>query len=353
MTMFEMSPSEIRASVISCMEVGLVPYIEGSPGISKSAVVAQIAKDYKLDVIDVRMSQATPEDFMGLPMRNKSDKASFMPFDTYPIQSDTVPEGKNGWLLFLDEFNAGNKAVQAASYKVVLDRYIGQHKLHDSVYCVAAGNLATDRAITNALSTAMQSRLIHLRMAVSHPDFMAHAVKEGFDYRILGFLEFQPSKLHTFKPDHSDRTFACPRTWEFASRLIKGKDSKQISTGLLAGTISDGVAVEFKNFMDVFADLPSYSSIRSNPQTISVPTDSGTRFAIVTMMLDKFTEDSFEEIMPYILRMPPEFQVIYMRGVVARHPKMRANKVYSKNSLHLLRFLEDDPAPSANDTLAA
>ncbi|PDO90562.1 ATPase AAA, partial [Burkholderia mallei] len=82
------------------------------------------------------------------------DKVTYIPMDTFPIQSDKVPSNKKGWLLFLDEANGASHSVQMASYKLILDREVGNHKLHDKCFIIAAGNLDTDNAITNTMSSA-------------------------------------------------------------------------------------------------------------------------------------------------------------------------------------------------------
>lgn len=346
MTMFPLSPSQIRKRVVKCMEAQLVPFIQSSPGLGKSNIVAQIAEDFGLELIDLRLSQCAPEDLMGLPMRN-GEFATFAPFEMFPTTKTKIPAGKEGWILFLDEFNSASKSVQAAAYKLALDRMVGQAKLHDNCFVVAAGNLATDRAIVNQLSTAMQSRVVHLEMVASKDDFMAHAVKAGFDHRILAFLEFQPSKLHNFKPDHTDKTFACPRTWEFASRLIKGVPEKDVDLPLLAGTISEGIATEFHTFLKVYTQVPRFADICAAPESITVPTEPGTRYAVISLMLDHLTVPRFDDVVKYALRFEPEFQVIFFRGVAARFPELRDNKTFNDNIMHLVRFLNDDDAQLA------
>lgn len=343
MTMFTMTPKEVRAAILDCFEAQLVPFIQSSPGMGKSSIVASIAKEFDLELIDLRLSQCAPEDLMGLPMRvgeGADMRAAFAPFSVFPIAGDTVPAGKNGWLLFLDEFNAAPKTVQAAGYKVVLDRMVGQAKLHDQVYVVAAGNLATDRAITNTLSTAMQSRVAHIEMALSHSDFMDYAVGQQWDPRILAFLEFQPTKLHNFKPDHTDRTFACPRTWDFANRLIKGK--AHINKPLLAGVIGEGVAVEFCTYAEIFAQLPSYNAICADPENTTLPREPGPLYATVTMMGDKFTRSSFKDAVTYADRLPPEFQVLYLKSVKRRDAAFRQNPEFVKRSKRLVTFMTDE-----------
>ncbi len=345
MSQFSMTPTEVKNGVIECMQAGLVPFVTGSPGVGKSAIMKQIAEEYNLFLIDIRLSTYAPEDLTGLPHFIDKDgikKASHVPFDQFPTENDPIPEGYSGWLAFLDEANSASKSIQAASYKLILDRMSGQYNLHENVFIVAAGNLATDRAIVTQMGTAMQSRLIHMELQISNSEFMANAVKEDYDYRVRGFLDFQPGKLHQFDPNHNDKTFACPRTWEFASRLCKGKAFKDINLKLLTGTLSQGVAIEFYTFMKEFGNLPKYSEIVGSPTTLPVPEKTSTRYAILTMLLDKFNKADFPDVVKYARRFPAEIQAVYFRGILQRDPKMRKNPDYLSNIDHLTDFLNND-----------
>ena len=96
------------------LQAQLVPMVHGSPAVGKSAVVKQVAKKFGLKVIDLRLSQCDPTDLMGFPSI-KNDRAGYKPMDTFPIEGDPLPEGYQGWLLFLDECNSATRAVQAAA----------------------------------------------------------------------------------------------------------------------------------------------------------------------------------------------------------------------------------------------
>ena len=342
MTMYTLKPSKVRESIIECFECGLVPFVTSSPGLGKSAIIAQIADEFNLEMIDIRLSMCAPEDLMGLPMRKDNGKATFATFEMFPTADTPLPEGKDGWILNLDEFNSAPRSVEAAAYKIALDRMAGQEKLHPACYIVAAGNLATDRAIVNQMSTAMQSRLAHIQMIVDHRDFMNHAHSAGFDHRILGFLELMPSKLQDFRPDHQDRTFACPRTWEFASRLIKGKSRDQINLPLLAGTISDGVAMEFYTFLAEYDKIPKFQDVIDRPEQIPMPKEVGTKYAVISMLLDNGTKTNFPDIIKYVKRLSPEFQVIFLRGAVKRIKDIRDVREYGQALLTLTEFMDDD-----------
>lgn len=94
---------------------------------------------------------------------------------------------------------------------------VGQYKLHPKCFVVAAGNLSTDKAIVNNLSTAMQSRLVHIEMVTNFDDwFKDVALKFNYDERIIAFLHMNTNKLLDFDPDHQDKTFCCPRKYHIA-----------------------------------------------------------------------------------------------------------------------------------------
>lgn len=56
------SPRETSNFIKICMDSDLVPFIQSSPGIGKSSIVRQIAKEGNLVLIDHRLSTSDPTD---------------------------------------------------------------------------------------------------------------------------------------------------------------------------------------------------------------------------------------------------------------------------------------------------
>lgn len=110
----QVKPSQAALMITQFIKARLVPMVEGSPGTGKSQIVHQIAQEYGLKVIDLRLSQCDPTDLMGFPTIT-GNKAGYRPMETFPIEGDPIPEGYSGWLLFLDEFNSAPPATQAAA----------------------------------------------------------------------------------------------------------------------------------------------------------------------------------------------------------------------------------------------
>lgn len=343
-TAYECTPRQIRKHIIRCMLAGRVPYIKSSPAMGKSAIVHSIAEEYQLELIDHRLSTSAPEDLSGLPSLDKEKgKASFLPFDTFPVEGDPLPPGKQGWLLFLDEMNSGSKMVQAASYKLILDRMTGLKKLHPRVKIVCAGNLDTDRAIVNPLGTAMQSRVITLKMKLDWEEFLEDvALPQKWDSRIIAFLSWKPSLLHDFRPDHNENTFCAPRTWEFMHDLIRGYDVVMDDAPLYAGAITSGTAVDFINFNKVYESLPKLKDIVKDPEGTTLPADSQSRYATVGHLLEHVDDDNFDKVAVYVNRFSSEFRVLFFRGLMIQKPQLRAHRAFRQALVDLSKYLHDD-----------
>ena len=130
---------------------------------------------------------------------------------------DEVPEGYDGWMLFLDEITNAPMAVQGAAYKLILDREVGQYKLHDKVFIASAGNLITDAAaVTGEMSTALKSRMAHINIEFSRDAWFDWAMEAGVHHAITSFLKFMPGEMYRFDPKDAADTFPCPRKQAYA-----------------------------------------------------------------------------------------------------------------------------------------
>lgn len=304
------------------LQARLVPMLVGSPGVGKSGIVHQIANEYGLMVIDLRLSQCDPTDLLGFPTVGDK-KADYVPMATFPIEGDVIPDGYTGWLLFLDEFNGAPITVQKAAYKLVLDRMVGSHHLHKNVAIICAGNLETDAAAVEAMSTALQSRLVHLELVINHIEWCNWASEENIDHRITSFINFKPGNLYTFRADHTDSTYACPRTWEFAHKVLQVTDeSDKDFLPMLAGTLSEGIAREFVGFCKIHHTLPKIADIIKAPEAVKVPSEPSIMFALIGSIAHNATIDNVKRLMLYLPRIPMEFQIVCLREMIRRNKEV-------------------------------
>lgn len=321
----EVKPSQATSIIATLLKARLVPILCGSPGIGKSQIYQQVADMFNLLLIDVRLAQCDPSDLNGFPTI-VGKKADYVPMTTFPIEGDSIPEGYSGWLILFDEITSAVPALQSAAYKIVLDRKIGQHKLHKNVAVCAAGNLETDNAVVEPMSTALQSRMVHLELVVDHKEWLVWAADHGINHKITSYINFKPGNLYTFSPDHTDKTYSCPRTWEFASRILNvAEEGSKDLLPMLAGAISEGVAREFLGFCKVYENLPTVAQIVVSPGTIKVPGEPSILFALSGSIAHNATKENFAQLMKFVERIPVEFQVVCLRETLRRNAALKAH----------------------------
>ena len=309
------------SALVNYIKAGIVPMLLGSPGIGKSQLVYQLAEMFRLKVIDFRLSQCDPTDLGGF-LSLQNGRASYLPLDTFPIEGDPIPDGYDGWLIFLDEMTSAARAVQAASYKLLLDRMVGQNKLHSKVVMVGAGNLETDNAIVEPMSTALISRVGRLELELDPQEWIEWATSNGWDHRITDFIKFKTSALYTFDPEYTDAVYASPRTWEFANRLIKDESDISHLRAELSGIVSEGIASEFSVFTRIYDQLPKPEEIINNPMGANIPDGPDVIWAISGSLATMTNEMNAAQVLKYIARLPGEFQVLTVKEMLRRTPKL-------------------------------
>lgn len=301
-------------------KAGIVPYLHSSPGLGKSSIAQQIADEYNLEFIDIRLTDMDPSDISGLPFF-KDGKAEFMPFSTFPIESTPLPQGKKGWCILMDEFSSATHAVQSAAYKLVLDKMVGQHKLHPKVVMMAAGNLESDNAIVNTMSSALISRFSHWYITLDNEEWLDWAAKAGIDLRISAYMGFRPRHLYNFNPDVTE-PYSSPRTWEMLSKCITGVDIERDHLPLMASLLGEGVAREFFNFTKLYKELPTYKKVIEDPEGITIPGELATQWALMGMAVHNLTDGTAVKASKFLQRLSMELQVCALREIRARHPQL-------------------------------
>lgn len=319
-----MRPAQIISAVNLLVDTQLPCMLHGSPGVGKSDVVRQVAKQRGIDIIDLRLSQLDPVDLRGVP---SVDTKTHITSWNLP---DFLPRNGKG-ILFFDEINSAAQATQAAAYQLILDRKLGDYTLPEGWSMVAAGNRAGDRAIVNQMSTALKNRFAHLNYEVNNDDWCDWALRSGIETSVLGFIRFRPMLLNEFEPrndskEERDRVqrlkdaqaFATPRSWEFLSRVVAQAPSPDVEYELYSGIVGEGCAAEFMGYLKYYRSLPNLDALLMSPDKADVPTEPATLYALATGLASKATPDNMERVVKYALRMPAEFQVLLMKDAIVR-----------------------------------
>ena len=250
-----------RKAIMKCFSTQRPLFLWGPPGIGKSEVVADIAKELGGYMIDLRLGQMDPTDIRGIPFFNKElGKMDWAPPIDLPDQE--LCSQYPVVVLFMDEMNSAAPAVQAAAYQLVLNRRIGKYVLPDNVVMIAAGNRESDKGVTYRMPTPLANRFVHVEMKPDFATWQEWAVKNQVHKDVVGYLTFAKQDLYDFDSKSSSRAFATPRSWSFVSELLQDEDMDDVTaTDLIAGTVGEGLAVKFMAHRKIAGRLPQPEAI--------------------------------------------------------------------------------------------
>lgn len=236
--------------------------IWGPPGIGKSSIVAQIAQKYKIDFVDVRLSQLAPTDLRGLPVAEDGISKWYPP--------EFLPRDGKG-ILFLDELNMAPPAMQGVAQQLILDRRVGSYVVPEGWHIWAAGNRKEDRATVFDMPAPLANRFLHLQVEPDFESFKVYALAAKVHEQIIAFLSFRPSLLHKLDPQQP--AWPSPRSWVMASHLHKAKLE-------IAPAVGMETEAEFAAFVKVYETLPDLDRIfMGKGDALLFPSEPSVRYA--------------------------------------------------------------------------
>lgn len=296
-------------------------FLWGPPGIGKSSIVYQVGDLLGYEVLELRLGDRDPIDFRGVPvpvlrMRDGSEvyltaAHTVNPLDVvsgvtknFPPDYLAVPDKKI--IIFLDEMNMADKAVIKVAQQMVLDHRVADIKLPENVVIIGAGNSETHGAYVQRMPKPTLNRFIHYSLGVDTEGWIRWAVKNGIHPMIIAFIKFKEDFLFQFDAKSDDKAFPSPRTWEFASDILKSG----MQIGLfqsLVGCVGKGAGIAVKSFIDLHKDIPDFNRIFIDPHGTNVPENPSVRFSLCILLARKATHNNLGAIKIYTERMGEEY----------------------------------------------
>jgi hypothetical protein len=302
-----MKPTRVKQLLSKLLLTRWPVFLWGPPGIGKSSIVAETAREMDLDILDVRAALLDPTDIRGIPtVENGATRwcqPAFLP-------SDEESKG----VLFLDELNAAPPLVQASLYQLTLDRRIGEYLLPEGWRIVAAGNRARDGGITFRMPSPLANRFIHAEVEADLQDWSEWAVRSGVHYLVVGFLNLRPNLLST--PYAGQDAFATPRSWEMLSDLLIQDDADPAAyTDIINGIVGEGAASEFLTYCKNSKQEKVFLKIFENPSAAPLPKKLNEQYALTAWLISKLNNSANRDAVgTLLLRFSPEFGVLLQRG---------------------------------------
>lgn len=301
-------------------------FLWGAPGIGKSSIVKQIAKDKAIGFIDLRLALMDPTDLKGIPFYDKeSHTALWAPPAFLPREGEGV--------LFLDELNSAPPSVQASAYQLILDRKVGEYELPKGWAIVAAGNREGDRGVTYRMPSPLANRFVHFEMEVDVNDWRYWAYQNSVDERIISYITFKNEHLFTFDAKSDVKSFATPRSWEYVDSILKSNIKEELLLDCLSGAIGREVSVGFLSFAKVMNKLPDIQAILasgSGEYSDEVDVLYALSTGLVSALLKDNTKDNLDNLLNYSLELKSEFAVMVVQDLQRNGINMEHSEVFKK-----------------------
>ena len=351
MEMKEITTPSLMQALRVCTLANRPAFTWGSPGIGKSdthrALAASLGGVELSDrqphphgeiygsclLLDLRASQLDPTDTKGVPYVQDGTtqwaRPAFFPSHEECAKYDHV-------LLFLDELNSALQAIQAPLYQLFLDRRLGEYILPENFRVFAAGNLETDRAIANRMSSALADRVFHFKLIVDNSDWESWALSADIHIAIIAFLRFRPDLLHAFDPKSGDKAQPTPRGWEYVSDVLKVMEAEgvdfDVQQAMICGKIGEAAGAELIGYLSIFRDLPRIDEIIMDPQNAELSDKPDVNYALTAALGSRATEENIDRIIQYAKRMGDhvgqEFEVATVRTAIKRCPDVQETRAY-------------------------
>jgi hypothetical protein len=133
------------------------------------------------------------------------------------IPPETVPDGSNGIVWFLDEANRAHPTVIQTLFQIITEHMCGEHPLPPKTAIVLAGNLgeSDNTTITEFDDAALDGRLAILHLKPDAPNWLHWANRSGIHPAIIRYISIYPEKLWDMENINPN-----PRGWHQVSQAI-------------------------------------------------------------------------------------------------------------------------------------
>lgn len=304
----------------------------GAPGLGKSSVLREVAREAGIGFIDVRLAQREPVDIRGLPVPGE-EGVKWLVASEWPRD----PESK-GIILF-DEITAADRSLQVAAYEFILDRRLGElYSVPDGWYICAAGNRAQDRAVATTMSSALANRFLHVEIEEDVESWIAWATAHDVHPSVIGFIRYRPRCLFNQEGENLERGWPSPRSWERVSHMVKlfGDNNVSLLRKVVYGLVGNRAGVEFLEFHKMNATFDDVLAMMTDPgYPVVIPDAADRRYsfcsAVAYLLWKGKTEadqaarlDGFFRIS---LMLPADFATMLMMDVMSGSGTVDAARV--------------------------
>jgi hypothetical protein len=308
--MYTVKTPEYELLLQSCYNAKQPLFVQGGPGIGKSAIPRQLFKktaekegrlfvewsDLTLEdrktciekpseyfvFMDARTSQMDTTSLVGIPNMTKTDLLENIPYSWVVYFTNAAAAG----VLFFDELNLAPSIVQSITYSAIHDRVISDRRISDKVYIFAAGNRSQDKAHTFDMPLPLRDRFAECEVEIDVDAWINWAARSNINSHLISFINWKPANLYNADKVKAEKP-STPRGVARASNLLGDMDIGSNHAHMMASiSCGESFATEFQAYCKVYKQL-DWPAIFANPASVnSMILDK--QYAISAGLADQF-----------------------------------------------------------------
>jgi hypothetical protein len=348
----------------------LTPMIYGFPGVGKSSVIADLAAERGIQLVDLRLSQHDNTDFKFPVVGEHAVK--WITADFLPVEGNPRFKGTKG-ILFLDEMNLASQDVLASVFQLIYDHKVGDNKLMEGWHIVAAGNLGYEDGNDGVVEfpTALRDRMVPFTVDQFNMDeWLEYVGKSGCSDLVIGYIKANPTKLYKESKWSNEKVFITPRRWEKLGLLLATipqnevlASLKYIGEGFLYGEVAEFMeyvqetlnSIEKVNVKDLFQNYDKYEKLIGEMSRDRVFQMNSRVSAYLVNEDFKVTEKLVLNFQKYIRTLSDDLRIAFLRELkktsITTHGKDEAEKKPVSTLLKKLFEIDKETADKVAESI--
>ena len=238
-------------------------FLLGAPGIGKSAIMEQIARELDIALVGYSMTHHTRQSALGLPfITEKEYGGSRFEVSEYTMSEiiasiyDVMEEsGIREGILFLDEINCVSETLAPSMLQFLQYKVFGRHQVPDGWVIVTAGNPPEYNKSVREFDVVTLDRMKILEVEPDYKTFREYAKDRNLHGAVLNYLEIKKDDFYVMETTVNGRSFVTARGWEDLSDILKLYEEEKIKVDeALVGQYlrNDRIVREFTAYYDLY-----------------------------------------------------------------------------------------------------
>lgn len=281
----------------------------GPPGIGKTAIMEQVAKELGINLVSYTITHHTRQSAIGLPFISQKE------YDgrEYSVTEYTMSEiiasvyeqieksGIQEGILFLDEINCVSETLAPTMLQFLQYKKFGNHKVPDGFVIVTAGNPPEYNKSVRDFDIVTLDRVKRIFIEEDYNAWREYAYKADIHGSIMSYLEIKKKNFYNIVSDVEGKRFVTARGWEDLSQVMKVYEELRIPVTkdfVIQYLQDEEIAGDFANYYELYN---KYRNIYRIPEildgTVEIEADSikdapfDEKLSLIGLLADAMTQE--------------------------------------------------------------